>query len=107
MSDHGHDNAHAQDHGHAQDDHGQGGHDDHGHGHAEHWGDYNAQPPAPSTLAPVGALHLLFVAVGLMVLISGIVVASLKLADARPPEPAHHGAGHDKPAHADSHEKKH
>jgi len=122
MSEHGHaapgHDAHSTGHdahGHSgHDEHGHGGHDDQGHGHEERWGDYNSQPPAPSTLPPVGALHLLVVGIGLMVLMSGIVITSLKLADAHPPEPAHHGAAHDEhkahekaPAHGDGHEKKH
>jgi len=103
MSDHSHD-AHDS-HGHAShDSHGHGGHDDHGghgghghdgHGHGEHWGDYNSQPPAPSNLPAVSSGLLVAFGVALTFLLTMIVGASFKLANARPPaHTAEHAGEH-------------
>lgn len=77
MSDHGHDSHGHDAHGH--DEHGHG----HGDGHGEHWGDYNAAPPAPSTLPPLTAVHLSILGVALAVLLAAIVGFSLRLSEAR------------------------
>lgn len=109
MSDHGHD-SHGHDHGsHDAHDHGAHGddhrHDDHGHGH-EHWGDYNAQPPAPSTLPPLTAAHLSVLGIALAVLLAAIVGYSLRLSEARGHGEHAEGHGEKTEAHGESsHEK--
>ena len=117
MSDHEHD---SHDHGGHGDDHGHGdhgghgddrGHDSHGHGH-EHWGDYNAQPPAPSTLPPLTAGHLSVLGVALAVLLAAIVGYSMRLSEARghsEHEAEAQGEGHEKaePKEAEKESKEH
>lgn len=102
MSDHSHDAHDSHGHG-SHDSHGHGGHDDHGgghddhggHGHGEHWGDYNSQPPAPSNLPAVSSGLLVAFGIALTFLLTMIVGASFKLANARPPaHTAEHAGEH-------------
>jgi hypothetical protein len=81
MSDHSHD---------AHDSHGHGSHDSHGHG-----GDYNSQSPAPSNLPAVSSGLLVAFGIALTFLLTMIVGASFKLANARPPaHTAEHAGEH-------------
>ena len=80
MSDHGHD---AHDHSHDSHGHDSHGHDAHGHGHEEHWGDYNAEPLAPSNLPPVSPALLIAFGTALTFLMCMIVASSLMLASSR------------------------
>ena len=94
MSDHGHD-SHDSEHSHGHgDEHGHRDSHEHGHGdgHGEHWGDYNAQPPAPSTLPPLTAVHLSILGLALAVLLAAIVGFSLRLSVASSHSAEAHGS---------------
>jgi len=99
MSDHAHDSHGHDDHSHgAQDDHGHAADahagDEHEHGH---WGDYNAKPPAPSTLPPLSTVQLSILGVALAVLLGAILGFSLRLPDARVHDDEAHGGAHGSP----------
>jgi len=83
MSDHSHDEQGASSHS----SHGHGEHA-HGHGHEQHWGDYNAKAPPPSTLPPINAPALAVFGFALLAMLGAITLYSLKLAHA---QPAAHG----------------
>ena len=115
MSEHGHDeheahdshggSTHAKSHadeGHGHDDHGGHGHDEHDdHGHGERWGDYNSQPPAPSTLPAVPTFGLAIMGGVLAFLLGMIVYASMVLGCAEGAAASH--GGHVE-GHAESHD---
>ena len=79
-----HDSDHASHAGHSDhdDSHGSGG-------HAEHWGDYNSLPPAPSQLPPIGPLWLASLGFSLAMLLCMIVTASFALVDNHVKAPHH------------------
>ncbi|MEI6231610.1 MAG: hypothetical protein WCT04_01055 [Planctomycetota bacterium] len=101
MSEHGHDehgshghDDHAAPDSHAahdshggHDEHGGHGHDDHGHGGGA--GDYNTEPPGPSTLPAVAPWFLVLMGIGMACVLAFVVSTSLALGAADS-----HGKGH-------------
>jgi|ERR1043165_4954370 hypothetical protein len=83
---------------HADHGHGEHGHDEHG--HAGGVGDYNNQPPGPSTLPTIPAWGLAAMAAVLALLMSTIVYTSLSLGST---SGAAHGESREKPVEKTEH----
>ncbi len=72
------------------DEHAHGNHSPEEHMHEQAWGDYNAEPPGPSTLPRVGAFALVFFAFALVMLLGSIVFSSFRINSTQAPS---HGGG--------------
>ena len=83
---------------HDHDSHGQ--EDEH---HEETWGDYNAEPPPPSTLPPIGPIAMTAFGLALTALMGSIMLFSLNVK--KPSHAEHHDAAH--PEHSTDHPKDH